>query len=89
MNLKETVESIVSDFEKVKASATNYIWGQAYESALNESDPSRQARRIAFAEIVLYGRRQQLQKFLDDPETKQELEALKVAIQHLQRLPRL
>jgi hypothetical protein len=87
MNLKETVESIISDFEKVKASATKYIWGQAYERALSETDASRKARNVAFAETVLYGRRQQLEKFSDDPEAKQELEALKVAIQHLRRLP--
>ena len=86
MNLKQLVENIISDFEKVNGSATNYIWGQAYESALNERDPSRQARRIAFAEAVLYGRRQQLQKFLNEPEAKQELEALNVAIKHLRRL---
>jgi hypothetical protein len=86
MTLKETVESIVSDFEKLKASATNYIWGQAYERALTETDPSRKTRSIEFAETVLYGRRQQLEKFSDDPEAKRELEALKVAIQHLRRL---
>ena len=86
MNLKETVENIISDFEKVKASATNYIWGQAYERALIETDASRKARSVAFAETVLYGRRQQLEKFSDDPEAKRELEALKVAIQHLRRL---
>jgi hypothetical protein len=83
MNLKEAVESILSDFEKLKASGTNYIWGQAYERALAETDPSRKSRSVAFAETVLYGRRLQLEKFPDDPEAKQELEALKVAIQHL------
>lgn len=83
MNIQETVERIISDFEKVKGSATNYIWGQAYERALNETHPSRKARSVAFAETVLYGRRQQLEKFLDDPEAKQELEALKVAILRL------
>jgi len=83
MNLKETVESILSDFEKLKASGTNYIWGKAYERALTETDPSRKSRSVAFAETVLYGRRLQLEKFPDDPEAKQELEALKVAIQHL------
>jgi len=87
MNLKETVESIISDFEKVKTSGTNYIWGQAYQRALTETDPSRRTRSVAFAETILYGRRLQLEKFPDDPETKQELEALKVAIQHLRRLP--
>ena len=83
MNLKETVESILSDFEKLKTSGTNYIWGQAYERALTETDPSRKAWSIAFAETILYGRRLQLEKLPDDPDTKQELEALKVAIQHI------
>jgi len=83
MNLKETVESILADFEKLKASGTNYIWGQAYERALTETDPSQRTRSVAFAETVLYGRRLQLEKLPDEPATKQELEALKVAIQHL------
>jgi hypothetical protein len=83
MNIEETVERIISDFEKGKG---NYIWRQAYDRALFETDPSRKGRSVAFAETVLYGRRRQLEKFLDDPEAKQELEALRVALQHLRRL---
>jgi len=84
MNIEETVERIISDFEKGKG---NYIWRQAYDRALFETDPSRKAKTVAFAETVLYGRRQQLERFSEDSEAKQELEALKVAIQHLRRLP--
>ena len=83
MNLKETVEGIIADFEKLKASGTNYIWGPAYERALTETDPSQKTRNIAFAETILYGRRLQLEKLPADQDTRQELEALKVAIQHL------
>jgi hypothetical protein len=82
MNIQETVESIISDFEKSKG---NYIWRQAYDRALFETDPSRKARSVAFAETVLYGRRQQLERLPDDPEARQELEALRVALQRLRR----
>jgi len=82
MNIQETVESIISDFEKSKG---NYIWRQAYDRALFETDPSRKARSVAFAETVLYGRRQQLERLPDDPEAQQELEALRVALQRLRR----
>ena len=82
MNIQETVESIISDFEKSKG---NYIWRQAYDRALFETDPSRKARSVAFAETVLYGRRQQLERLPDDPEAQQELEALRVALQRMRR----
>ena len=85
MNIEETVEQILAEFEKDK-NAANYIWGQAYERALTEIHPSLKARSVAFAETVLYGRRQQLTRIKDDPEAKQETVALNVAIQRLQRL---
>jgi hypothetical protein len=85
MNIQETVEQIISDFEKDR-NAANYIWGQAYERALTEIDPSLKARNVALAQTVLYGRRLQLQNSPDSPETKQETVALNVAIQRLRRL---
>ena len=39
MNIQETVDQIIADFEKDE-NAANYIWGQAYERALTEIDPS-------------------------------------------------
>ena len=85
MNVEETVDKIISDFEKDKTAAS-YIWGQAYERALTETNPSLKARSIAFAQTVLYGRRRQLEQFPDDSEAKQETAALSVAIQRLRKL---
>ena len=85
MNIEETVEQILAEFEKDK-NATNYIWGQAYERALTEIDPSLKARSVAFAQTVMYGRRLQLQESPESPDAKQETIALNVAIQRLRRL---
>jgi len=85
MNIEETVEQILAEFEKDK-NATNYIWGQAYERALTEIDPSLKARIVAFAQTVLHGRRLQLQESPESPDAKQETVALDVAIQRLRRL---
>ena len=88
MNIEEVVEEIIADFEENKnKNASKYIWGQAYESALTEIDPSPKARSVAFAETILYGRRRQLQKSPDSLEGNQETVALNVAIQRLRSLP--
>lgn len=87
MNIEEAVDEIIADFEENKnKNAPKYIWRQAYESALTEIDPSPKARRVAFAETVLYGRRRQLQKSSDSFEENQETVALNVAIQRLRSL---
>ena len=80
MNIEETVEQILSDFEKGK-NAANYIWRQAYERALTEIHPSLNARSAAFAQTVLYGRRLQLQESPGNPGTKQETVVSDVAMQ--------
>jgi|KBSMisStaDraftv2_1062788.scaffolds.fasta_scaffold1256690_1 hypothetical protein len=85
MNIEETVEQILAEFEKDK-NAANYIWGQAYERALTEIDASLKARSVAFAHTVLYGRRLQLRESPDSLEAKQETVALDVAIQRLRSL---
>ena len=85
MNIEEAVERLISDFEKDK-NAANYIWGEAYERALNEIDPLRKARSMEFAETVLCDRRQQLQESPDDPDAKQETVTLSVAIERLRTL---
>jgi len=51
LNIEETVEQFIADFEKDK-NAASYIWGQAYDRALTEIDPSLKARSVAFAETV-------------------------------------
>jgi hypothetical protein len=85
MNIDETVEQLLAEFEKDK-NATNYICGQAYERALKEIDPSLKARTVAFAGTLLCVRRLQLQGSPDSPDRKQEKVALDVAIQRLRRL---
>jgi hypothetical protein len=82
MNLEETVEQILAEFENDK-NAAYYIWGQAYERALRQIDPSLKASSFAFAETLLYGRRSQLQESPDSSEIKQEKVALDVAIRRL------
>ena len=84
MNLQDVVEQILAEFENDK-NATHYIWGQPYERALREIDPSLKASGIAFAETVLFDHRLQFQS-LDSSEANQENVALDVAVQRLQRL---
>ena len=88
MNIEEIVDRFIADFEKARESRTNYFWREAFESALVESVPSRRQKNIQFAEVLLYGRHQQLQDFANDLEALQELDALKVAIELLRSISR-
>jgi hypothetical protein len=83
MNIEQTVERFIADFEKARDSRASYFWREAFESALVETEPSRRLKSIEFAEVVLYGRRQQLQEFANELDALQELDALKVAIERL------
>jgi len=84
MNIKETVDRLIADFEQDRTKAAKYFWWwEAYERALTETTDSRIARSTAFAETILAGRRLQLEQFPDDPGVREELAALRVAIKHL------
>jgi hypothetical protein len=83
--IEETVERCIADFERGRANAVRYFWSETYDRALTETDRSRPAKSIALAKAVLFGRRQQLEQFPNDPDAKEELKALRVAINHLPR----
>jgi hypothetical protein len=83
MNIEEMVERYIADFEKDRTAAQRYFWREVYDRALNENAPSQRARSVSIAQTVLYGRHQQLQQFPDDPDTREEIEALRIAIEHL------
>jgi hypothetical protein len=86
MTIAETIDRFLADLERGSERGGNYFWREAYDSALLETEPSKRLERIAFAETVLYGRRQQLQKFTDDLEANQELEHVQVAIERLRSM---
>lgn len=80
MNIEETVERFIADFERNRGYRANYFWRDVYDRALTHTEASS----IAVAETVLYGRREQLREcMVDDPEAKVELEGLRVAIERL------
>jgi hypothetical protein len=83
MNIEETVERYIADFERYRTVAQKYFWKEIYDRALNETVPSRRARSISLAQTVLCGRHEQLQHFPDDPDTREEVEALRLAIERL------
>lgn len=83
MNIEETVERFIADFEKDRTNAVKYFWWETYNKALTETTDARIARSRAFAETVLYGRQQQLEQFLDDPAAREELGALRMAINRI------
>jgi hypothetical protein len=83
MNIEETVERFIADFERDRTNAPRYFWWEAYDRVLTQTDPSRRARAIALAKAVLCGRRQQIEQFPDDLYVREELEALRVAIESL------
>jgi hypothetical protein len=85
MNIEQTVDRIIDEFQRDRESATRYIWWTTFDRALIEIEPSRRARSSAFAETVLYGRRRQLEEFSNEPDAKIEMEALQIAIQRLRR----
>jgi hypothetical protein len=86
MTIAETIDQFLADLHRDRVNSTNYFWRKAYESALLETEPSRRLEHTAFAEILLYGRRQQLQEFVDDLDAREELEALRVAIRRLRSI---
>jgi len=88
MTIEETVERFIADFERGRDSRANYFWREAFESALAQTEQSRRKKSIEFAEVLLYGRRQQLQEFVNDLDALQELGALKVAIERLRSVTR-
>jgi hypothetical protein len=84
MNIEETVERFIADFERNRGYGVNYFWREAYDRALTETEPARRRKSIAVAETILFGRRQQLREcIVDDPEATAELAALRVAIERL------
>jgi hypothetical protein len=86
MTIAETIDQFLADLERGSTRGANYFWREAYDSALFDTAPSKRLERIAFAETLLYGRRQQLQEFVNDLEANEELEHLKVAIEHLRSM---
>jgi hypothetical protein len=86
MTIAETIDQFLADLERGSARGANYFWREAYDNALLETTPSKRLERIAFAETLLYGRRQQLQEFVDDLEANEELEHLQVAIERLRSM---
>jgi hypothetical protein len=86
MTIAETIDQFLADLERGSAGGANYFWREAYDNALLEAAPSKRLERIAFAETLLYGRRQQLQEFVDDLEANEELEHLQVAIERLRSM---
>jgi hypothetical protein len=86
MNIEETVEQFIADFERDRGSGANYFWGEAYDRALTETEPSRRRKSFAIAETILYGRREQLRACIDDPEVREESEALHLAIERLRSI---
>jgi hypothetical protein len=85
MTIQETVERFITEFEQNRENGMKYFWWEAYDRALVETDPSRRARSVAFAETVLYGRRRQLEEFSADPDAAEELAALQTAMERLRR----
>jgi hypothetical protein len=84
MNIEETVERFIADFERNRSYTAKYFWWEAYDRALAETEPARRQKSIAVAETILVGRREQLREcVVDDPEAKAEMAALNVAIQRL------
>jgi hypothetical protein len=81
MTIQQMVDGLVADFERDRA-ATRYFWWETYDRALTESHSSMTAHRT-LAHTVLNGRRQQLEHFPDDPYAREELHALKTAINRL------
>ena len=86
MTIEETVERFIADFERDKGNGVNYLWQEAFDSALLETESSRRLKSIAFAETLLYGRRRQLQEFVNEPHANEELQELQVAIERLRRI---
>ena len=84
MNIEETVERYIAEFERNRSYTTKYFWWEAYDRALTETAPAKTRKSIAVAETILIGRREQLREcIVDDPEAKAEMAALNVAIQRL------
>jgi hypothetical protein len=83
MTIEETIDRFLADLKKSRDTGPNYPWREACDSALSETEPSRQRKSIAVAETVLYGRREQLRGRIDDPELRDESEALHLAIERL------
>ena len=84
MNIQQTVERFIADFERNRGSGTNYFWREAFDRALTETEPARRRKSIAVAETILFGRREQLRECTeDDPEANAELAGLRIAIARL------
>jgi hypothetical protein len=84
MNIEETVERFIADFERNRSYTAKYFWWETYDRALAETAPAKMRKSVAVAETILVGRREQLREcIVDDPEAKAELAALNVAIQRL------
>jgi hypothetical protein len=84
MNIEETVERFITDFERDRQNGATYFWRQAYDRALTETEPSRRRKSIAIAETILHGRCEQLREYIaDDSQANEELTALRKAIERL------
>jgi hypothetical protein len=83
MTTSETIDKFLADVDRDSLNRANYFWREVYESSLLETKPSKKLERMAFAETLLYGRRQQLQELAVDVDAEDEWEELQVAIERL------